>query len=350
MEDREITVEDRGLQGGGEDLFSEPQVKNPRLHRVRRLEEEIQRQNGIEKERSRRIRQQQEYIDKMSLSVDKNLRSTREEQRFNEEFEARIRSEVYRMHGISEDKLTGMAEYRNAWYRGAAFSLFFLSLVLFFLCGVLHGAGSEICIFMAFYTALEGTLLSAAKRGASVFDVFLKVLYLLLFPVMLTVFVCYELGFTEYAVLVPVFTAAGVVVLILGTASYFLYDPYRADRRNRKKADGYLKDMEKVALKEVRRKEKASGRLEKKKEKAAAKQQKKEQKKIERQQKKEQRKKERDEKKEQREKEGAMLVCVEEPGAGGVAEFAEKTGGEENAKIPEPAAGVEDAENGTAGS
>ena len=304
MKDREVAAEEHRLPGGGGALVSGPEEKNPRIHKVRRLEEEIQRQNEIERERSRRIRQQQEYIDQMSLSVDENLRGTREEQRYNEEFEARIRSEVYRLHGISKDKLTGMAEYRNAWYQGAAFSLFFLSLVLFFLCGVLHGFGSEICIFMAFYTALEGTLLSAAKRRATVFDVLLKALYLVLFPVMLTVFVCYELGFREYAVFVPVLTVAGMAVLMLGAVSYFLYDPYRADRRNRKRADGYLKDMEKVALKEVRRKEKVSGRLEKKKEKAAAKQQKKERKKTERQQKKEQRKTGREEKKEEKEEIG----------------------------------------------
>lgn len=43
----------------------------------------------------------------MSLSVENHLRNTKEEQRYNEQFEERIRTEVYRMHGISEDKLQG---------------------------------------------------------------------------------------------------------------------------------------------------------------------------------------------------------------------------------------------------
>lgn len=85
----------------------------------------------------------------------------------------------------------------------------------------------------------------------------IKVLYLLLYPVMLTVFVCYELKFKEYDILVPIFVIAGVVVLILGAVSYFAYDPYRVDKRNRKKANSYIKEMEKAALKEVRLKEKA---------------------------------------------------------------------------------------------
>ena len=38
----------------------------------------------------------------MSLSVENHLRNTKEEQRYNEQFEERIRTEVYRMHGISE--------------------------------------------------------------------------------------------------------------------------------------------------------------------------------------------------------------------------------------------------------
>lgn len=140
----------------------------------------------------------------MSLSVENHLRNTKEEQRYNEQFEERIRTEVYRMHGISEDKLQGMTEYRNAWYQGTAFAMFFLSLVLIAICGILHGFGSEICIFMAFYTAIEGALLSNGRKQSLFFTVLTKGVYLLLFPVMLVTFTCYELGFEEYALLVPV--------------------------------------------------------------------------------------------------------------------------------------------------
>ena len=251
--------------------YSDITVKNPRIGKVMRLEEEVQRQSEIEKLRSRRIRQEQEYIDRMSLSVEQmskavedHLRNTREEQRYNEEFERMIRKDVYRMHGISEDKLQGMTEYRNAWYQGTAFAMFFLSLVLIAICGILHGFGSEICIFMAFYTAIEGALLSNGRKQSLFFAVLTKGVYLLLFPVMLVTFTCYELGFEEYALLVPVFTVAGVVVLMIGALSYFLYDPYRMDRRNRKKANRYIVEIEKAALKEVRLKERAFAKQEKK--------------------------------------------------------------------------------------
>ena len=270
--------------------YSDITVKNPRIGKVMRLEEEVQRQSEIEKLRSRRIRQEQEYIDRMSLSVENHLRNTKEEQRYNEQFEERIRTEVYRMHGISEDKLQGMTEYRNAWYQGTAFAMFFLSLVLIAICGILHGFGSEICIFMAFYTAIEGALLSNGRKQSLFFTVLTKGVYLLLFPVMLVTFTCYALGFEEYALLVPVFAVAGVVVLMIGALSYFLYDPYRMDRRNRKKANRYIVEIEKAALKEVRLKERAFAKQEKKQAKFTRKEEARAQKKAERDERRRQRK------------------------------------------------------------
>lgn len=270
--------------------YSDITVKNPRIGKVMRFEEEVQRQSEIEKLRSRRIRQEQEYIDRMSLSVENHLRNTKEEQRYNEQFEERIRTEVYRMHGISEDKLQGMTEYRNAWYQGTAFAMFFLSLVLIAICGILHGFGSEICIFMAFYTAIEGALLSNGRKQSLFFTVLTKGVYLLLFPVMLVTFTCYELGFEEYALLVPVFAVAGVVVLMIGALSYFLYDPYRMDRRNRKKANRYIVEIEKAALKEVRLKERAFAKQEKKQAKFTRKEEARAQKKAERDERRRQRK------------------------------------------------------------
>ena len=246
-------------------------VKNPRIGKVHKLEEEVRRQNELEQLRTRRIRKEQEYIEQMSKAVEDHLRNTREEQRYNEEFERLIRKDVYQMHGISEDKLQGMTEYRKARYQGTAFGMFFLSLILTGICGYLHGFGSELCIFMAFYTAIEGTLLTNGKRQHALLDAITRILYLLLFPAMLIVFVCFELNFTEYGMIVPALTIAGVIILVLGAVSYFLYDPYRLDRKNHKKADRYIRDIEKAAVKEVELEEKALAKQAKKQEKLALK-------------------------------------------------------------------------------
>ena len=229
-----------------------------------KLQNEAERQSEMERQRGKRVRQEQEYIDRMSLSVEDSLREINEERQYNEQLERRIRGDVYRMHGISEDKLEGMRQYKNALYQGTAFAMFFLSLTLFVICGVLHGFGSNISLFMALYTAIEGALLSNGRKQLALLNVLTKGLYILLFPVMLAIFVCYEQGFQEYDFLVTVCTVAGVVILMLGAVSYFLYDPYRVDRKNRRKADRYIAEIEKAAAKQVQQQEKTLEKQEKK--------------------------------------------------------------------------------------
>lgn len=243
-------------------------AKNPRVEKILALEMEIRRQNEQEILRSKRIQQEQAYINKMmTSSVDELLIQTKEERKYNEELEQRIREQVYRMHGLSDDKIEGMQEYHNAWYQGAAFSLFFLSGVLFILCGILHGFCVEISLFMAFYTAIGGTLLTNLKNQSGVLGFLVKGLYMLLFPAMLTVFICYELAFPVYQDLLLILTIVGAGILLLGVFSYFIYDPYSEDRKRRKKAERYIRKMEKAALKEVRKQEKAFDKQERKRKK-----------------------------------------------------------------------------------
>lgn len=232
--------------------------KNSKINKVMRLQQEIQRQNDLEKLRERRIMQQQEYIDKLLHSVEATMKSTETERQFNEQFEEQVRGQIYQMHGISRDKLEGMQEARRAWYQGAAFSLFFLSLVLFGISGFLDGFGSGLNLFIAFYTAIEGTLLTNGRKQNAGLNLVVKVLYLLLFPVMLGMFVCAQLGYPEYELCLPYFTGGGVLVLMLGAVSYFIYDPYRLDRKSRRKADKYILSMEKAALKDIQLQDKAA--------------------------------------------------------------------------------------------
>ena len=58
-----------------------------------------------------------------------------------------------------------------------------------------------------------------------------------------------------------------MVILVLGAVSYFVYDPYRLDRKNHKKADRYIRDIEKAAVKEVELEEKALAKQARKQEK-----------------------------------------------------------------------------------
>ena len=229
----------------------EIKVKNPRMEKVLELKREAERQSELEEIRTKRIHKEQEYIDHMIVSVEANMKNSEEGRQYNEEFERKIREQVYKMHGISEDKRNGMERYRAAYYQGAAFALFFLSVLLVVLCGILHGFASEVCLFMAFCTAIEGTLLTNGKKCVALFDTVIRVLYLLLFPAMMVIFVCYELGYKEYELLCPIFTVAGLIILCIGSISYFAYDPYRQDRKDRRRAENYLRDMERAAQKDV---------------------------------------------------------------------------------------------------
>lgn len=256
----------------------EIKVKNPRMEKVLELKREAERQSELEEIRTKRIHKEQEYIDHMIVSVEANMKNSEEGRQYNEEFERKIREQVYKMHGISEDKRNGMERYRAAYYQGAAFALFFLSVLLVVLCGILHGFASEVCLFMAFFTAIEGTLLTNGKKCVALFDTVIRILYLLLFPAMMVIFVCYELGFKEYGLLCPIFTAAGLIILCIGSISYFVYDPYRQDRKDRRRAENYLRDMERAAQKDVELREKALAKLRKKQEKAAKKEERRKQK------------------------------------------------------------------------
>ena len=168
------------------------------------------------------------------------------------------------MNGITEDKLKGMQEYKNAYYQGCAFSLFLLSVVMIAICGVLHGFESQICLFMIACTGVEGALLAQDKWRNKLVNALCKLLYLLVFPVMMVIFVCYELKYPEYELFLPYFAMGIVVVLIIGTAAFFLYDPYKQDKKRVRSAKDYIADVEKIAKKQVKKNQKLRAKEEKK--------------------------------------------------------------------------------------
>lgn len=168
------------------------------------------------------------------------------------------------MNGITEDKLKGMREYKNAYYQGCAFSLFLLSVVMIGICGVLHGFESQICLFMIACTGVEGALLAQDKWRNKLVNILCKLLYLLVFPVMMVIFVCYELKYPEYDLFLPYFAMGIVVVLIIGTAAFFFYDPYKQDKKRVKNAKDYISEVEKIAKKQVKKNQKLRAKEEKK--------------------------------------------------------------------------------------
>lgn len=70
--------------------------------------------------------EEQRVIDGLQKKINENLDQTKASSQYNKEFKESMNAQIYALHGISEDKLEGMREYKNAYYQGSAFSLFLL--------------------------------------------------------------------------------------------------------------------------------------------------------------------------------------------------------------------------------
>lgn len=235
-----------------------------RVQKTEYIRQQMRRRQENEDALMVQLLEEQRVIDGLQKKINDNLEQTEASSRYNQEFKESMNAQIYALHGISEDKLEGMREYKNAYYQGSAFSLFLLSAALIVLCGVLHGLQSEICVFMLAYTGIEGALLAQENKRPKIVDWLCKLLYLMMFPVMMIIFVCYELEYPEYDIFMPYATAAGVGVLVFATISYFLYSPYRNVRKRVREAKNHIEDIEKIAKKEVRKNQKTRVKEEKK--------------------------------------------------------------------------------------
>ena len=68
--------------------------------------------------------EEQRVIDGLNSDINENLDRTRESRKFNQEFQEKINTQIYEMNGITEDKLKGMREYKNAYYQDVHFPCF----------------------------------------------------------------------------------------------------------------------------------------------------------------------------------------------------------------------------------
>lgn len=259
-----------------------------KIQKTEWIHNQIQKQREAEDALFERIRQEQEVLDRLSQSIEEKMEQTKEARKYNREFQERMDAQVYALHGITEDKLQGIQEYKNAYYRGCAFSLFLLSMVLVVLCGFLHGFHSQVCLFMLAFTGMEGTLLAQSQGRGRILNIICKALYLLLFPLMMVVFICFELGYQEYHTILPWLAVFGICILIVGTAAYFFYNPYRKERRSIGAAKDTIREIEKTARKEVRKNRKSREKSEKKQQKLLERESSRQRKRLEKEEKKQQ--------------------------------------------------------------
>lgn len=242
-----------------------------RVQKAEYIRQQMRKRQEYEESVMTQLLQEQRVIDGLQKKISENLEQTEASSKYNQEFKESINAQIYALHGISADKLEGMREYKKAYYQGSAFAFFLLSVAMIILCGMLHGFESDICVFMLAYTGIEGALLAQEKKRWKIVDWLCRMLYLMIFPIMMMMFVCYELHFPWYGFFMPYAAAAGAGVLVFATISYFLYNPYRSVRKNVRNAKEQIGVIEKTAKKQVRRNQKIHAKEEKKANKQAAK-------------------------------------------------------------------------------
>ena len=291
IKQEETKQEDAGQEDAGK------LTESLRVRKIDYMKQQVQKQRAAEDLLTEQILEEQRILDETLGEIDDQIACTEKSRKYNREMQEELNARVYGMHGISGDKIQGMQESRNAYYRGCAFSLFFLSVVLTLLCGFLHGFSADVTLFMLCYTAIEGALLAKDEKRSRWLAFLCRVLYLLMFPAMMVLFVCYELGYPEYGQFLPFMTAGGIVIVILAVASVFLYDPYRKDKKRLRNAKNYMSYIEKLEIKEINKNRKIRDREEKKEQKAAERKEQKEQKKKLREKRREERKQKREERK-----------------------------------------------------
>ena len=224
-----------------------------RVQKTLYLQEQLAKRHQEETRLLEQLLEEQRVIDGLQGSLEENMERTAETRHYNRELKESMEQQVYALHGISEDLLKGMREYKNAYYRGCAAALFFLSAGLTLLCGRLHGFGEGITLLMLAGTALEGALLAQERKRILFLDVLCRLLYLLLFPMMLVLFVFYELGYAQYGRFLPYVSMGALLLTVAGTFSYFAYNPYRKAGRRARSARGQIGEIEKIAGREARK-------------------------------------------------------------------------------------------------
>lgn len=242
-----------------------------RIQRVEYVRRQLRRRKEREDRLMDQLIKEQSIIDGLQKRIDEDLEQTEETVKFNRELQERMSNQIYTLHGVSRDKLEGIEQYRDAWRRGSVFSLFLLSLALVVLCGVLHGFDSQICLFMLAFTGVEGALIAQDRNGYKVLNCICRFLSFLIFPAMLVMFTCYELGYKEYGLFLPYAAMGGAVVVVIAVLTYFLYDPYSKAKRDARAARSHLGSIEKAARKEIIKNRKKQAADEKKAQKRTAK-------------------------------------------------------------------------------
>lgn len=236
--------------------------ESERIQRAEWIHEQVKLQRRMEDEAWEKLMEEQKLLTERRRSIDEDIDRNRELKRYHEGCMEDITDQVYSLHGISADKLEGMKEYKNALFRGEAFIVFAISVIMAALAAYAYGPTSQICLFMLVCIGTEGALLSQKRKN---------ILFFIPLLMIAAVMISYKL-YPEYlAYVIMAGEAIALLLVIVSTAGYFMHNPYRKDKKNIRAAKSDLKELHKVARKSVKKNQKNRVKLEAKQAKRDAK-------------------------------------------------------------------------------
>lgn len=294
-DDRQInkseTSEDNGAKGnatladGERGNKKEKNKKRQMANESLRVQEsewilaQARERHKLEEEAWEHIQEEQQLLNERYRSIEAELNKTKEISRYHENFRNDLEEQMLALHGLSQDKLQGMKEYKNARYQGMAVAIFICSIAIAVICGWQYGITSQLTLFMGICVATEGALLSQEGRRGRAIDWMCRVLYMLPLPAMAGMYTCSKLWPEHLELAMSAAAITAMVIVIIGTVSYFLRNPYRLERKRVREARSDLKELEQLAHKAVKKNIKSRKRQERLEEKqtrrAAAKQERK---------------------------------------------------------------------------
>ena len=241
----------------GENMEKEQWMKESlQMQKASWIQDEITKRREREDELLQQIFMEQKMLQELDEDMDENMAHAREGRKYREDMKERVNDRVYEIHDLSADKREGMREYKYAYRRGYALAMFFFSLALCVFVGFLHGITSQICLMLMFFTGVQAAIFVHQKQCFFLWRLICDIFSAVVFPVMLVLFIGYELKYSFYDFLLPICLIVGLVLLALTTASYFLYDPYRSARRRVGDAKSMIRSIERSAKKQVKKSQK----------------------------------------------------------------------------------------------
>lgn len=259
--------------------------ESERIQRAEWIHDQVKLQREREDETWEKIMEEQKLITERMRSIDDDISRNRELERYHEGCLEDITDQVYSLHGVTTDKLEGMTRYKNAKFQGEATVVFAMSIMIAAIAAYAYGVTSQVCMFMLLCIGAEGALLSGPHKKRNLLGGIFRTLFfapVILMAAEVISFKYYE-NYYEYVTMIG--EAAAILLVVIGTATYFLYNPYRKDKKYIKEAQADLKELHKAARKSVKKNQKLRMKNEAKDQKVQAKLAKKEAKNERRQQK-----------------------------------------------------------------